>query len=443
MNNIKIDFSKKICKIKPMHAVNNGPIQADAVEQTIENFTAYKAAEIPYARTHDSSFYSRYGGEHSVDVHAVFPDFTKNPYDPSSYDFDLTDDYLNTIKAAGTEVFYRLGSKIEHWRKKYGTIVPADFNKWSVVCEHIIRHYNYGWANGFNMGIRYWEIWNEPDGIKTNGDQPNWSGTPEQFYELYKTAATHLKKCFPELMIGGPACSWMNYEWFTGFFKYINSDGKKTPYDFMSWHNYSDNPNVIVEQAKIGKELLKKYGYPEAELNLNEWNYLENFTDKFVSSLKAIRGMRGAAYIGAFLSVGQNSPIDMLMYYDARPSEFNGMFDAVTLEVQKGYYPFLMFSKLYKLGNQAESVSDDDELYITAAFDDDEKAAMITYYSTEKEKKEKKEVTIDLGSETDGIWNIKILSEDKTMEEETMIVADGRASVTLLPNTVIFIEKHN
>ena len=59
-------------------------------------------------------------------------DFTKNPYDPASYDFTLTDDYVQIIHEAGSETFYRFGAKIEHWRKKYLTIVPADFHKWAV-----------------------------------------------------------------------------------------------------------------------------------------------------------------------------------------------------------------------------------------------------------------------------------------------------------------------
>ena len=49
--------------------------------------------------------------------------------------------------------------------------------------KHVVMHYNKGWANGFHYGIRYWEIWNEPDFM------PFWGGTPEEFRELYKTIA--------------------------------------------------------------------------------------------------------------------------------------------------------------------------------------------------------------------------------------------------------------
>ena len=57
-------------------------------------------------------------------------------------------------------------------------------------------HYNQGWARGFHDGIRYWEFWNEPDGLF-------WSGTPQQFYALYEKTARALKSVDPTLKVGG------------------------------------------------------------------------------------------------------------------------------------------------------------------------------------------------------------------------------------------------
>ena len=150
-------------KIKPMNAVNNGPVYTDNDDQNLTNLPDFREANIPFARTHDSSICYDYGGEHTVDIHNIFTDFDADPYSPESYDFTLTDIYLGTIMRAGAKVFYRLGSKIEHWPKHYGVMPPKDYEKWAVVCEHIIMHMNEGWANGFHMGIEYWEIWNEPD----------------------------------------------------------------------------------------------------------------------------------------------------------------------------------------------------------------------------------------------------------------------------------------
>ena len=79
MQNIHIDFNQRLGAMKPMHAVNNGPVYKFAEDQRITNLPHFQAAGIPYARTHDASFYATYGGEHTIDVHAIFPDFSKDP----------------------------------------------------------------------------------------------------------------------------------------------------------------------------------------------------------------------------------------------------------------------------------------------------------------------------------------------------------------------------
>ena len=438
MANINVDFSKMIGKIKPMHAVNNGPVKAKK-EQKRSNFESFSEANIPYVRTHDASFCYSYGGEHTVDVHAIFPDFTKNPYDADSYDFTLTDDYLNSIKDAGSEIFYRLGTKIEHWRKKYGTIPPADFKKWAVVCEHIIRHYNEGWANGFDLGITYWEIWNEADGVALNGDTPNWAGTPEEYYDLYVTAAKHLKKRFPHLKIGGPALSDVpNPEWLECFFKALVEEN--APLDFFSWHEYFNDPWLVKRKTEFFREKLKQYGYENAEINLNEYNYLEDWSEHFVSSIKNIISIKGAAFTSAVMAVGQQVGLDMLMYYDARPCEFNGMFDFYTMEPLKGYYPFLMYSKLYQLGNCAESISDDKDIYVVAATDGDKHKIMITYYIYEDEDKSDKVVSINMGDIEANNWKCSVLDDTSTMKENIVTLKDGKIEFEMNPQSVILLE---
>lgn len=439
MENISINFEKITGEIKRMHAVNNGPIKASSVEQSRGNFDEFKAARIPYARNHDASFCSSYGGEHTVDVSAIFTDFNKNPYDPESYDFALTDDYLKVINEAGTKVFYRLGTKIEHWRKKYWSIVPADFHKWSIVCEHIIRHYTMGWANGFHYDIEYWEIWNEPDGVKPDGDQPNWSGTPEQFYELYNIASRHLKKCFPNLKIGGPALSWVKHEeWMDNFLASLKNGDDIAPLDFFSWHSYQEDPAKIIAASEFVRKKLDDAGFTKTENILNEWNYLENWTDKFVASIQGIISMRGAAFTSAVMAWGQKTSLDMLMYYDARPCSFNGMFDLYSLKPLKGYYPFYIFSELYDIKNEVLSTTSCKDIYVVAASDKTRKAAMITYYSPDKAAPEK-EVTIDLG--VSGEWQIETLNNEKTMEKQTVLVSDNKITLTMEPETVLFISK--
>ena len=342
---VTVDPEKRLGPVKPMNAVNNGPIGAKAT-QIRSNVEPWKKAGIPFCRTHDSSFCSAYGGEHTVDVHAVFPDFSRDPDDPASYDFTLTDSFLKRTMEAGTQIFYRLGSKIEHWPKKYGTRPPADFRKWAVICEHIIRHYNEGWAEGFHMNILYWEIWNEPD----CRDDATWQGGLELFCTFFRTAALHLKKCFPGLKIGGPALGF-DLTWARHFLERLTA-GERVPLDFFSWHIYTVEPVSIACKGEAVRRLLDEFGYIGTESILDEWNYVRGWTTDFVYSIETIIGMKGAAFTAACMAVGQSAPVDMLMYYDARPSVFNGLFDFYTLRPLKGYYPFLAWSELAALGHQ-------------------------------------------------------------------------------------------
>ena len=162
MSSICIDFQNANEKIKPMNGVNNGPV-GSAVTKT-GNVEAFAAARIPYVRLHDSAFCWSYGGEYAVDVHRIFRDFSKDENDPASYEFRCTDEYIKKIESVGSKAFYRLGASIEHGIMKDGTTPPKSFEKWARVCEHIIRHYTEGWANGMHADIEYWEIWNEQIG---------------------------------------------------------------------------------------------------------------------------------------------------------------------------------------------------------------------------------------------------------------------------------------
>ena len=75
MNTVTVDFKNTVGAVKPMHSVNNGPAYKFASDQRITNLESYQAAGIPFARTHDASFCSTYGGEHTVDVNMIFTDF--------------------------------------------------------------------------------------------------------------------------------------------------------------------------------------------------------------------------------------------------------------------------------------------------------------------------------------------------------------------------------
>ena len=258
-------------------------------------------------------------------------------------------------------------------------MVPEDFEKWARICEHIIMHYNEGWADGFYYNIEYWEIWNEPDLNEDDAENKlTWGGTKKQFFSFYDIVANYLKKRFPELKIGGPA-SCGNLAWMEDFLAQLNA-----PLDFFSFHMYAYEPRNMVEYAATVKNLLIKYGFGKVETILNEWNYVKNWQNRG-EYVTAIHGMTGAAYAAATMCAMQNSGyVDMLMYYDARLyTPWNGLFDFYTGETLNTYHVMWAFGQLYRLGKQVVCQNDDDDLIITGATDGDTCAAMLAYYTPE------------------------------------------------------------
>ncbi len=442
MNTVRVHFDDVVGKVKPMHAVNNGPtkpIEAQMAAMARSNFWTFKEAGIPYVRNHDASFCTTYGGEHTVDVHAIFPNFDADVNDPASYDFMLTDIYCDTIQKAGAKVFYRLGSKIEHNPKKYGTLVPPDFQKWAEICEHIIRHYTEGWADGFHWDMEYWEIWNEPDLREENEPkerQSTWSGTIKEFHELFRITAKHLKSCFPHLKIGGPAIAHRE-QWADDFLAAMRADN--VPLDFFSWHVYAREPEWIFNRMHHWRALLDKHGYTEAESICNEWNYVKGWTDEFIYSVEQIISIKGAAFTAATMLGCQYGPMDMLMYYDARVQcAFNGMFDFYTLRPLKGYYPFKMFNELYTLGESVRVNITGENLYAAAAKGENgESAVMLSCYTDDDLDTEKRPVTFKFENGAKK-YDVYLLDKDNTMEKINTVKSGDTLPVA--PQSVLLLK---
>ena len=426
-NVVKVSFDNPLGTVKPMHAVNNGPCIARASQQR-QNFETYRALKIPYARNHDANHNPSYGGPHTVDVHAIFPNFDADENDPANYDFICTDKYTREIFEAGTKVFYRLGASIEHMIKKYYVLPPKDFAKWARICEHIVAHYTEGWAEGFRYDIEYWEIWNEPD-LK-NGD--TWGGTQAQFFDLYEIAAKHLKNRFPNLKIGGPALAY-DEDWADAFLEEMRA--RNVPIDFFSWHIYCVEPAQMVGKAERIRKLLNKHGFTQTESINNEWNYVRGWAEDWIYSLEMMAGMKGAAFTGACMLACQQAPVDMLMYYDARVGcMMNCLFDPRTLRPLKGYYVLDQFSQLYQLGTEVACHAEGECIYALAARNaSGQEACMIASYSDD-DAGTVKQVKLDLGG---GSWEMFLVDEEHS--GTSVGIVESTATVQL-PNwsTVLF-----
>lgn len=410
---VKIDFTKTIGEIKPMHGVGQPPIYGT----DFYLFSYLKEAGIPFSRLHDVG--GPYGGFRWVDVPNLFRDFNADPTKEENYDFAFTDLLISALIKNGVQPFFRLGVTIENATKikAYRIYPPTDNLKWAIICEHIIRHYTQGWANGFFYDITYWEIWNEPDNYEDPLENHMWQGSKEQYYELYAVASKHLKNRFPHLKIGGySSCGFYDlqksfvkeanssprFEYFITFFNEFLDFVKKEscPLDFFSWHSYDSIENNVV-YANYARERLDKAGFTHTETTLNEWNCEPN-----------IRGTyRHMALTMGMLLALQNTPLDSTMFYDAAlsVSTYGGLFNPLTRQPFPAYYAFTAFNKLYQAKNQVYIDGVEQGVYALAATDGQKGYLVIT---------NTKDQDISLDFQTDAKIEKYLLTADGFTQQE-------------------------
>ena len=347
--------------VKPVNGVGQPPLIGAAGDWWMIRYLA--EAGVPFSRLHDVG--GAYGRNIFVDIPNLFRDFDADENDPANYDFAFTDLLLNKLVEHGIEPFFRLGVTIESYPegRRYRIDPPKDFAKWARICEHVIRHYTEGWADGFRHRISHWEIWNEPENLHDPEINQMWHGSFEEYCRLYEVASKHLKAAFPNLKIGGPAFSGVQAAFqsdpsprdkfrlacFHEFLKYIREHD--CPIDFLSYHSY-DGPAELPKQLAYVREQLDAAGYREVETSLNEW-LPEPSNEKLGTAQQA-------AEIAATLLVFQNGPVDSAAIYDARcgMGNYSPLFNPFTYQPHKAYYSFMAFNELRKRGTAIDVLCD-------------------------------------------------------------------------------------
>lgn len=424
--------------IKPMHAACEGP-RTNGRYLTADATAIYKDIGVPFVRLHDIEY--PYGSNQFVDIHCIFPDFSADENDERNYNFHPTDDYLKAIIDSGAEVYYRLGESIDHFENKFCVRPPSDFLKWARICEHIIMHYNYGWANGFYLGIKYWEIWNEPE------SRGMWRGTPRQFFELYAVAATYLKHRFPEIFIGGYSAAGVytqtrvtNDPWFqtlvpfmNNFFDYI--EGKNVPLDFFSWHCYAESPEEIERAAKFVRKYLNGRGYKKTQSHLTEYN---TYYSLFHSP---VRHIEYAADLLAGLITANGSPMDMCFYYTLMKGAYsfmNGVFGYDTVNdkpvTYPGYFSMKFYGDIFRLKTGiATDYEKKKGLYVLAAGNGKKTGIAVADIGYEGEAL----LNFESGETLNAV--ITAVSGEGEVKESKAVLQDGKTVLKLQKNYIYYV----
>lgn len=105
----------------------------------------------------------------------------------------------------------------EGWRSP-----PIDLAAWGQAARDWARHFKEN-----NLRIGYHEVWNEPD------FPVFFSGTREEYFEMYRYASLGFRAGDPDAVVGGPALAY-DMSWVEPFLGFVH--GNDLPLDFFSYH---------------------------------------------------------------------------------------------------------------------------------------------------------------------------------------------------------------
>jgi len=369
---IDVDFAKVVGRIRPLHGVNCGPL-AEAF--TIDLSWLFHQLDIPYVRL----IAPNWPGTDCVQINFVFPDFDADPADSANYDFEKTDDYIAAVLRAGARPIYSLGYTAERDvlgnKYKKHNVPPKDFQKWATICVNIIRHYNDGWADGHHWDIKYWEVWNEPDNYGF------WTGTVEQYADLYEIVSKMIKAHDSKLKVGGPGIA-SNLSWLDKFLGICAQ--RKLALDFCSWHCYHPTPSGSYLKSFKVEELLKRHGFTDTESHLGEWSpvplsWREMRSDPFKAREFFTRtgSAEGGAFDVALLTFLQDSPVDIATFYSGDTLRWG--FADRNGAPKTSFYAFKAFAKTLDTPVRVSVTGDDKEhgLAVLAGISEDRSRASI------------------------------------------------------------------
>lgn len=230
-----------------------------------------------------------------IRFHGIFDDdmsvCLRNSAGEIEYSFFNVDSTFDFLLSIGMKPFIELsympealasGDKtVFHYK---GNITPpGSYEEWGNLCgalaEHLVERYGIDEVKSW-----FFEVWNEPNLIGLF-----WSGTMEEYLELYKSAALAIKKVNEELQVGGPATA-IN-AWIPETIEFCQKHN--VPLDFVSSHHYPTDDGFGLglkmeeQMARADREVCHKTLLKAVEeagslpLFYTEWNSSPSPRDRY------------------------------------------------------------------------------------------------------------------------------------------------------------------
>jgi xylan 1,4-beta-xylosidase len=136
---------------------------------------------------------------------------------------------------------------------------PSSIEKWKEIVTAVARHY-------VDMGIPFGvdEVWNEADGLYVF-----YSGTEEEFQQVYKATVEGILSVNPDATIAGPASA-PELVWYRSFPEFVA--GEKLPMDAFTFHHYGSAELALHSIDKVTNSLDRFPHFKTTSMVMDEWH---------------------------------------------------------------------------------------------------------------------------------------------------------------------------
>jgi len=149
---------------------------------------------------------------------------------PGNYNWENYDTVLEGIAAAGM----RPGMELSFMpaalaRSGDSKDPPGDFDAYSDFIQAVVQR-AIDLFGADDVSQWYWEVWNEPNYAGF------WTGTMQDYYEMYDAAVAGATAALPNILIGGPVTTQGSVSQMTEFLQHCQNNGTRV--SFLASHAY-------------------------------------------------------------------------------------------------------------------------------------------------------------------------------------------------------------
>lgn len=200
-------------------------------------------------------------GMRQIRVDHVFDDaFYDVVRGAGSYDFAKLDDVLRPFIQNGIRPWISLSyMPIELGETPFSPPYNDDYTGWRRAVTAMVDHFEMT----FGLSGLNWEVWNEPDNA-----EGWWTGTADQYNDLYRASAEAVQAADPTAQVGGPGLSHHTAPLLDTWLKFVAANPELC--DFVSWHSYGGGANFA--SAEAVRNAMTGHGIRGKKLYVTEWN---------------------------------------------------------------------------------------------------------------------------------------------------------------------------